>query len=56
METLSFQAKKAYYAKVRRTNYTASLRLEGFDVTREDAERPLPTRESVINRYRKKAD
>ncbi|WAH60058.1 YhfG family protein [Pseudomonas silvicola] len=56
MESPSFQVKKAYYAKVRRSNYTASLRLEGFEVTPEDAERPLPTRESVISRYRKKAD
>lgn len=26
----SLQAKKAYFAKVRRSNYAASLRLEGF--------------------------
>ncbi len=56
MQSASFQAKKAYYAKVRRSNYLASLRLAGFEVSPEDANRPLPTRESVINRYRPKAD
>lgn len=32
---LSSKAKKAYYDRVRRSNYLASLRLERFDVERE---------------------
>jgi hypothetical protein len=52
MSKLTFQQKQAYYEKVRRSNYLASLRLEGFDTNRSDAERPLPSRESVIEKYR----
>lgn len=33
MSAPSLQAKKAYFAKVRRRNYAASLRLEGFDAS-----------------------
>lgn len=51
---VSLETKKAYYAKTRRSNYEASLRLEGFDTTPEDAERPLPTRKAVLDSYRKK--
>ncbi|WP_271408087.1 YhfG family protein [Pseudomonas sp. Q1-7] len=52
MPTPSLQDKKAYYAKVRRSNYAASLRLEGFEVTPADAERKLPSREAVLSAYR----
>lgn len=38
MPTLSLQAKMAYYAKARQSNYAASLRLESFDTTPADAE------------------
>ncbi|WP_417661428.1 YhfG family protein [Pseudomonas sp.] len=48
MPPASLQGKKAYYARVRRSNYVASLRLEGFQVTQADATRKLPTRESVL--------
>lgn len=51
--TPSLQAKKAYCAKTRQSNYAASLRLEGYSTTPADAERPLPTRESVLSAYRK---
>lgn len=54
MAPVSLETKKAYYAKTRRSNYEASLRLEGFDTTPEDAERPLPTRKAVLDSYRKK--
>jgi hypothetical protein len=54
MAPTSLKAKKAYYAKVRQSNYAASLRLEGFDTTPEDGERPLPSKESVLNSYRTK--
>jgi hypothetical protein len=30
MSSASLKAKKAYFAKVRKANYSASLRLEGF--------------------------
>jgi hypothetical protein len=56
MAPTSLQAKKAYYAKARQANYAASLRLEGFEITQQDAERPLPSRESVLNSYRSKRD
>ncbi len=49
MTGVSLQAKRAYCAKARRSNYAASLRLEGFNTTRADAERKLPTREAALN-------
>lgn len=53
MKAISFEAKKAYSVKTRRSNYAASLRLEGFSVQCADAFRELPTKETVVNRYRK---
>jgi len=41
MPSPSLQAKKAYCAKARQSNYAASLRLEGFQVTTADAERNI---------------
>lgn len=55
MSDSSLLAKKAYYAKVRQSNYAASLRLEGFDITSTDADRKLPSREAVLRAYRTKA-
>ncbi|WP_139317876.1 YhfG family protein [Pseudomonas sp. PA1(2017)] len=52
MTGVSLQAKRAYCAKARRSNYTASLRLEGFNTTQADAERKLPTREAALNAAR----
>lgn len=52
MPTPSLQAKRAYYAKARQSNYTASLRLAGFDTSPADGERKLPSRESVRSAYR----
>ncbi|BAN48136.1 YhfG family protein [Metapseudomonas resinovorans] len=54
MPAPSLQAKKAYFAKVRQSNYAASLRLEGFDVTPADADRKLPTCEAALDAYRNK--
>ena len=48
MSNISLEAKRAYYARVRRSNYIASLRLEGFDVTPADATRELPTRQAAL--------
>ena len=51
VKTLSLQAKAAYCAKSRQSNYVASLRLEGYSVKPADAERKLPTREAVLKNY-----
>lgn len=36
MMSISFEAKKRYYASVRASNYQASLRLEGFEVDKPE--------------------
>ena len=33
-------------------DYLASLRLEGFDTQPTDVDKPLPTREAVLAKYR----
>lgn len=52
MPAPSLQAKKAYYAKMRRSNYAASLRLEGFDSKPADLHSARPTREELLKIYR----
>ncbi len=52
MSSPSLQAKKAYCAKARQSNYAASLRLEGFQVTVADVDRKLPSREAVLSELR----
>ncbi|MFS2158411.1 YhfG family protein [Pseudomonas sp. Pseusp122] len=52
MPNPTLASKKAYCAKTRRSNYAASLRLSGFPCTPLDAERPLPSREQLLNTYR----
>ncbi|WP_081005918.1 YhfG family protein [Pseudomonas asplenii] len=47
MGVLSLEAKKAYAARTRQSNYTASLRLAGFKMTFADGQKSLPTREEV---------
>ena len=54
-KTASLKAKKAYFAEVRRANYEASLRLEGFPADPAAATRPVASRAAVIQAYRKKA-
>lgn len=56
MSPPSLQIKKTYFARVHRSNYFASLRLAGFQVTPADAERPLPSREAVLSLLRSKGD
>lgn len=46
------QQKQDHYHKIRRSNYLASLRLEGFDTQPTDVDKPLPTREAVLAKYR----
>ncbi|MBP5105958.1 MULTISPECIES: YhfG family protein [Pseudomonas] len=53
MGTISLEAKKAYAAKTRKSNYAASLRLEGFKVSPADAERALPSREELLKAFAK---
>lgn len=55
LKNTSLQAKLDYWAKVRRSNYAASMRLEGYPATPADAKRELPSRETVLRAYRKPA-
>ncbi|TDV46725.1 hypothetical protein EDF87_107139 [Pseudomonas helmanticensis] len=50
---LSFEQKQAYFDKVRRSNYLASLHLEGFDTQRTDTDKTLPLRESALEKHRR---
>lgn len=52
MRELTFEQKQDHYHKIRRSNYLASLRLEGFDTQPTDVDKPLPTREVVLAKYR----
>lgn len=53
MSKLTFEQKQDHYAKIRRSNYLASLRLEGFETTPADAQKPLASREAVLDKYRR---
>lgn len=55
MTAISIATKKAYFARVRRSNYAASLRLEGFRSEAGDAGRDLPSREVIVRHYCAKA-
>lgn len=52
MSELTFKQKQAHYEKVRRSNYLASLHLEGFDTSPTDLAKQLPTREEALAKYR----
>ncbi|MFB3306138.1 YhfG family protein [Pseudomonas sp. AMR01] len=51
MSEPTFEQKQDHYHKIRRSNYLASLRLEGFDTHPADVDQPLPTREAVLAKY-----
>lgn len=53
MGTTSLEAKKAYVVKTRKSNYMASLRLEGFDVTPSDGTRSTPSRDEILKTFSK---
>ncbi|MCE0459932.1 MULTISPECIES: YhfG family protein [Pseudomonas] len=53
MGDISLETKKAYAARTRRSNYAASLRLEGFKVTFTEGEYKMPTREEVLKTFTK---
>ncbi|MDH2079130.1 YhfG family protein [Pseudomonas atacamensis] len=50
---LSFEQNQAYYAEAHRSNHLASPHIEGFDTHPTDADKPLPSRESAIKKYRR---
>ena len=52
MKSLSLEVKKAYCAKTRHSNYLASLRLEGFATSKQDANRKITTHESAANTHK----
>jgi hypothetical protein len=56
MKVDKFKEKQAYYAKVRRSNYEESLRLEGFPADPEAATKPVPSRAAVLQAYRKQVE
>lgn len=48
----SLEAKKAYFAKHRQSNYSASLRLEGFKISPVESDPHLPTRKAALEAIR----
>lgn len=52
LEKLSLEVKKAYFAKHRQSNYTASLRLDGFKTSMNSADRPMPTSQAALETIR----
>ena len=48
MSSASLQAKKAYFAKVRKANYSASLRLEGFVVQKDGVLKKHASRKAAV--------
>jgi YhfG len=45
------EAKKAYFARVRRSNYVASMRLEGMPVSESDASVKPASRKAVLRAH-----
>lgn len=52
MEKLNLQIKKAWFAKYRKANFAASLRLEGFVPSPGDGEIMLPKRAAALKAIR----
>lgn len=48
----SLEIKKAYFAKHRQSNYSASLRLEGFKISPQEGDPHLPTRKAALEAIR----
>lgn len=51
--SITLETKKAYAAKTRKSNYAASLRLEGYKMNPADGDRDLPTREEILKAFTK---
>lgn len=56
MTLKDLEAKKAYIARSRLSNYAASLRLEGFETTPADSKLKYKTREAALNAIRNNQD
>ncbi|NYT66721.1 DUF2559 family protein [Alcaligenaceae bacterium] len=52
MQQPSLEIKKAYFAKHRQSNYSASLRLEGFKISPQEGDPHLPTRKAALEAIR----
>lgn len=52
MSEPTFEQKQDHHRKIRRSNWLASLRMERFDTQPTDFDKPLPTREAVLAKYR----
>lgn len=48
MPDVSLKTKRAYFAKVKRANYKASMRLEGFPPPESDV---MVTKEAILAKY-----
>lgn len=55
MSVATYEAKKAYFAQVRRRNYIASLHLEGFDVSDQEPGDKLPSKAEALATHKRKA-
>ena len=55
-KSLTLKEKKSYYAKVRGSNYRASLRLEDFSVSEAEPAQGVTSREAVLAKYRAKVE
>ncbi|ERP88044.1 hypothetical protein Q670_16255 [Alcanivorax sp. P2S70] len=55
MSSPSFETKKAYFAKVRKANYSASLRLEGFVVQEDGVVRKHASRKAAVIAHTRQA-
>ncbi|WP_285416926.1 YhfG family protein [Pseudomonas sp. efr-133-TYG-5] len=53
MEKLSLTAKKTWFARYRKTNFAASLRLEGFVPSPCEGDIKLPSREAALRAVRR---
>ncbi|WP_311969699.1 YhfG family protein [Pseudomonas baltica] len=51
--SITLETKKAYAAKTRKSNYAASLRLEGYKMNPADGDRDLPTHEEILKAFTK---
>ncbi|EPC01875.1 hypothetical protein L861_19685 [Litchfieldella anticariensis FP35 = DSM 16096] len=52
MTHVSLKTKQAYFTKVKRANYAASMRLEGFSVTSESY--PTASKAAILEKYRRR--
>jgi hypothetical protein len=51
LSSITYEAKKAYFARVRRRNYLASLRIEGFEIKEMATAEKLPSKAEVLSAH-----